>query len=259
VARPLARPTLACLEGDLRRKDPGASVPLDTIDHPILNEARDELAKPRGDLKPVQSIDDNALWKLKHQRSTDVPWRGAGYLDTEDGDRPWVVAAGARKAGSKKDFYEQLNADCERRRKQLNAASTPSPKKTSSDHLLPTAADHQRLVDETVNKDITALEATIPNLVLTAAASPGTPVTGQYLQAEVKVLIDRDEHNELYVAVSVAGYGNLHAVVLDMVPGVDLIDEAGDPSWEALAPEESPFGEPREHEIIWWTPFLDGA
>jgi hypothetical protein len=91
-----SRPTLRCLREDLELAVPGAEVPLDEIDHPLLAKATEQFASDVRHER-IRSIDDQILFKVKVQR-----WRGAVW--TED-DLPWLVAGGLREDGSGDDFY----------------------------------------------------------------------------------------------------------------------------------------------------------
>lgn len=83
---------MRCLLSDLKLTLPTVDKPLDEIDHPILQKATEQFTKSDVTHERIRAIDDHVLFKVKARR-----WRGAVWPEAE---RPWLVAAGVREAGS---------------------------------------------------------------------------------------------------------------------------------------------------------------
>ncbi|WP_173157237.1 hypothetical protein [Phytohabitans suffuscus] len=209
------RPTLRCLLDDLRLALPSVDEPLDEIDHPVLRKAVEQFATTGATHERIRAIDDHVLFKVKVRR-----WRGAVWPDA---NRPWLVAAGTREAGSPDDFYAALAAGGRAARARYNrdnrAALTSD---TFTDHLLPTTDDRLRYRLEMGARLIRRLESAIPELVRKSLID-GREHTAALDTFAIGVQVRADHGHETYVAICITGSvtANLSAVVLDIVPGCD--------------------------------------
>ena len=210
-----ARPTLRCLLDDLKLALPTLDVPLDEIDHPIIHKATQLFTTSDVAHERIRAIDDHILFKVKVRR-----WRGAVWPEAE---RPWLVAAGTREAGSPDDFYAVLASDGRATRARYNQKSRPTlVSDTYTDHLLPTADDRLRYLLETGARLVRRLEATIPMLVRESLVD-GRENKSRLETFTIGVHVRADHGHETYVAICISGQvpTNLTTVILDIVPGCD--------------------------------------
>lgn len=127
---------------------PNADIPLNTIDHPLINQAKHlRFGVGETGLEKIKCIDDNVLYKCK----PNAPIRGAIWIDSIARDCAWwIVDAGKREDGSKNDFYSQLELSCVNKLKSKRRIlpNFNIGKKTYSNYLLPTTDDYQRIKEE---------------------------------------------------------------------------------------------------------------
>ncbi|MGN9910809.1 hypothetical protein ACTMTJ_24945 [Phytohabitans sp. LJ34] len=188
-----ARPTLRCLRDDLKLPLPTIDEPLDEIDHPILGKATEQFSKNDVAHERIRAIDDHVLFKVKVRR-----WRGAVWPEA---DRPWVVAAGIREAGSPDDFYAILAAEGRSARAHYNRDHRPTlTTDTFTDHLMPTEDDLLRYRLEAGAR----LESVIPRLVRDSLFD-GREHTADLAAFTIGVHVRADRGHETYVAICVAG------------------------------------------------------
>ncbi len=211
----LLRPTLRCLQEELKLPIPRLTEPLDAVDHPLLNKARQQFADPAGSRERIAAIDDRVLFKAKVQR-----WRGAIWMGEH---LPWLLAAGVREAGSADDFYSALAADGRQARALYNAVNARAlTTETSTAHLLPRATDRQRYKLEATARFVRALERAVPDLIR-ASLRDGREHTTTLPALTLGAQVRADDGHETYVAIRISGSVPLDvtAVVLEIVPGCD--------------------------------------
>jgi hypothetical protein len=157
------RPTIRCLREDLELPVPPARIPLDEIDHPLLQKAAEQFAAEDTPHERIRAIDDVVLFKVKTGR-----WRGAVYCGDPAGTevRDWLVAAGTRKEGSPDDFCAALHADARTARQHYNVERDKAlTTDTHTAHLLPGPDDHDRYLIEAAARLARRLNTTVRELV----------------------------------------------------------------------------------------------
>jgi hypothetical protein len=210
------RPTLRVLREDLKLPVPGARMPLDRVDHPLLNKARDQFADDGTRHERIRAIDDQILFKAKVQR-----WRGAVWPEEQ---LPWLIAAGQREDGSGDDFYAALETDAVAARVRYNAGhARPLPGKTYVGHLLPAPEDRNRYRMEAATRTVDHLIATIQDLTR-GSLCDGHEHAADFPAFRLGILVRADDGHEAYAAVRITGSvpDDLIAVILRHVPGCDL-------------------------------------
>lgn len=210
-----ARPTVRCLREDLKLAVPPVDDPLDEIDHPLLAKSNEQFADPQAPHERVRAVDDNVLFKVRIQR-----WRGAVWLEDA---LPWLVAAGAREAGSPDDFYTMLAADVTAARRSYNAEHAGTLRtRTYSDHLLPNVDDRERYRLEAGARFLRRLSATVYDL-LRASLRDGREHAAAVGSLDLGIQVRADHGHETYVAVRITGSvpANLIMLIFDYVPGCD--------------------------------------
>lgn len=242
---PSPRFTLRCL-AELGVPVPAHPRTLDDVDHPLLAAAKLLWGADEHHTERIVSIDDMVLLKCK----PNVPWRAAVWEDSAEDNLPWLVAAGKREQGSRKDLYEALSAQCQRERKARNrrGVDLQQGKNTYSKHLLPTDDDRLRLRLDRFQEQVAAARASVNRLVDLARHQPGTVVTAHAFGADIDAIVIRTDLDELYVCIAVAGAAppNVHQVVLSLaVPGLEADD------WQPVA--SAPQQPARPNQIVWMT------
>lgn len=211
-----ARPTLRCLQDDLRLPVPPVTVALDETDHPILAKVAEQFADVENKHERIRAIDDQVLFKVKVQR-----WRGAVWVDA---DLPWLVAAGRREDGSGDDFYARLEADGRAARAQHNAEHAEALKTaTFTAHLLPTREDHIRYRAEAGVRLVRRLRRTLLDLTR-ATLRDGREHVVDFDTFTVGLQVRADDGHETYLAVRITGSvpSNLATIILRNVPGCEV-------------------------------------
>jgi hypothetical protein len=211
------RPTLRCLRDDLRMPTPPARVPLDSIDHPLLNKARARFTDTATPHERIRSIDCVVLFKVKAGR-----WRGAVFEDAPAAEvRDWLVAAGVREDGSSDDFYASLHSSAQASRQRYNTEhDRPLTTDTHVGHLLPGQDDLDRHLLEAGTRFALDLDAALRRL-LREALHDGHEHAADMTGFRLGVIVRADEGNETYVAIRITGSvpQDLTALILDRVPG----------------------------------------
>ncbi|NUT23792.1 MAG: hypothetical protein HOV77_31905 [Hamadaea sp.] len=209
------RPTLRCLEEDLKVPIPAIDDPLDEIDHPIIRKAVEQFGERESRHERIRSIDDQVLFKVKVQR-----WRGAVWVEPE---LPWLIAAGWRESGSADDFYAALAADGQSARAHYNAAHKRAlTTDTYIMDFLPQRDDRLRLQAEAGLRFVRVLESLIPRL-LRESLQDGREHRVELDSFGLGIQVRADHGHETYVAIRITGSvpGNVTLVILDIVPGCD--------------------------------------
>lgn len=240
------RPTLRCLSEDLGLQVPPVNVPLDEIEHPLMDKAIQQFEDPSTPRERIRAIDDQALFKVKVNR-----WRGAVWIDDSE-KHPWLLAAGTREDGSPEDFYETLATEGRRCRAGYNRAhSSPLRTDTHTTDLRPNGDDYDRYRAEEAIRFIRRLEATLIDLAR-ASLLNGQEHDGHVAGARIGVLVRADDGHETYIAIRITGPvpHDLTTLVLDCVPGCDRT------TWYPEATMPTRLAEPRE-EI--WSNIMDAV
>lgn len=212
-----ARPTLRTLREDLKSALPSARKPLDELDHPLLQKARELFGDEKRGHERIRAVDDEILFKVKVQR-----WRGAVWTD-QDLDLPWLVAAGQREDGSSDDFYAALETDAQAARARYNAGHRQTlAGRTYVGHLLPTKDDHDRYQLEAGTRLVRRLASAIRQLTR-GSLHDGHEHATDFATFRLGVLVRAEDGHETYVAVRITGSvpDDLTAVVLRCVPGCE--------------------------------------
>lgn len=226
------RPTKRALD-DIGEAFPTIDVELSEIDHPLVVKSQNlpPTVSARGGERVI-SLSDRVWFKVKVNDLRAV----AARLSDEDLDaiqidapaRWWLGAAGPRRDGDHRDFYQSLAVELARYARGSSA-------KVNSARLLPQAVDRRRLLAESAFR----IDARFRHLVVNAIARSalGGGACG--------VMLDRDgiiEHDlcakvhahdgESYLAISAEGFidPRMIALVLNAVPGVDPGEWAAEPS-----------------------------
>lgn len=240
------RPTLRCLSEDLGLQVPPVNVPLDEIQHPLLDKAIEQFTDASQTHERIRAIDDQVVFKVKVGR-----WRGAVWID-DDEKRPWLLAAGTREDGSPDDFYEALTVEGRRSRARYNGThSTALSTDTHTQDLRPNGDDYDRYRVEAAIRFIRSLEVTLIDLTR-ASLLDGHEHDGQVAGARVGVLVRADDGHETYIAIRITGPvpRDLTTLVLDCVPGCERT------TWYPEAAMPTRLTEPRE-EV--WSNIMDPA
>jgi len=256
-----ARPTIRCLLDELR-SDLGdadqrsalassslrglGKVPLDTIDHPLLEKATMLSDRPLAELHQhrISAVTDYAWYRVKAGH-----FRGAVWIDKAG--LPWLCAAGIRRDGDTSDFYADFERRCV----------------SGSDVFLPAESDSKRLRLEVANANDRDRQRALVIKVLdgiAAAAKSSEPqrvtlpttINSQALfsegaQLQVAVSSNGPEYpNEITISVEVtdfadARYDDVLFEVQAAFPGVPLndwdvaptLEGLRDPCWYVVVPE----------------------
>jgi hypothetical protein len=236
------RPTKRCL-GDLGAELPDLGVRLEEIDDPVIVSAQTvPEQRDAGGAERVVALTDRVWFKVKTSghRAAVTELRGT---DLPDWVRPsrgawWVGAAGRRQADSpQRDFYATLQREC------------TTGKTVSSDHLLPTDWDWQRLAAEQAVAWRREMKRMVIRLVAMSLKN-GRLAVAEFRNHRIKALVRAENGHEAYLAIVAEGVPDpqMFALLLDCVPGVEPED---------CQPEPSPLAEmsPGSGEIIWSTLF----
>lgn len=211
------RPTKRSLD-DLGLPFPPLDVPLHETKHDLIAKAQRLPGEhASGGAERVLSISDRLWFKVKIGE-----YRGAsGQITDHPDDLPtlwWLVAAGLRRADSKdQDFYDSLEAECQRGAKGSSAV-------VNSDHLLPKDIDFRRFSAEQVALGVVSLQQAVREAICRSVhvdAPVSATTNGQRLIAWVK-----SEDADTYLAISTEGFLDPKeiAVVLNAVPGMTADD-----------------------------------
>lgn len=212
------RPTLRCLRHDLNLPLPPQTTPLDELGHPLLRKANNQFADEDTPHERIAEIDDHVLFKVKIKVQR---WRGAVWTEQKPS---WLVAAGAREAGSPDDVYAALAraGRAARTRHNSEAHHPPLASDTYTNHLLPGDADRDRMHAESGVRFDRRLRQTVIALVR-ASLRDGREHVADLRTFTIGVQVRADRGHETYVAVRVTGSVplNLIAAILDLIPGCD--------------------------------------
>jgi Protein of unknown function (DUF3039) len=256
-----ARPTIRCLLAELRPevRDPNqrsalasgnlrdlGKIPLNTIDHPLLEKAVTLVGCPPAELhkRRISAVRDQVWQRVKSENL-----RGAVWIDKAG--MPWLCVAGIRKDGDVEDFYATFERKCV----------------GGSDIFLPTETDQKRLrleVADAADRDRRhALTVAVLDAITTAArtseaqrVSLPTFVNPQSqfsegAQLDVAVSSNGPDYpNEITLSVEItnfadARYDDVLFEVQAGIPGVPLndwdvapsVDGQRDPCWYVIVPE----------------------
>ena len=207
------------------------------LEHPTLTKAR-TIVQNDDALKPVESITDRRLWKVKTG-----PFRGAIWQD--DDGQWWLLGSGRRKDDGSGDFYKEhidnLGGD--------------------SSSLVPDDLDRryqrfERAIDAELAAD-RAAQQRILDAILNAAANRGArcePV--RVFGADVSVRVTADDEAdpaELTVEIEMISYEEQDRIPQDLLALVPFFGAME--NWDVVpptAPGQAP---------IWWTlvpePWID--
>lgn len=159
----------------------------------------------------------------------------------------WLGAAGTRRGDSSQtDFYDALQADCERRKRQANSGGANIKTSTLSDHLLPESWDARRLTAETAEHVRSTMRHHVREMAALSVTS-GKIISFTVNEYEVKVLL-RGDGGETYLAVGTRGVGDVRffAMLLDcfrpLIDPKDWLPEP-DPDHMGIVPDED--------EMVW--------
>jgi len=237
------RPTRRCLD-DLGVAVPNLGVALSDLEHPLVRKAQRLPAEENaGRAETIKSLTDRRWYKVKVSS-----WRGAG--GSLGGELPdvtagplaqfhqwwWLVAAGERQDDSpQNDFYAGLARE----------AHAGGPHTCSTDHLLPTVWDLNRLVAEAGVFAQRALRATIRRAAresLRTSTAYGFSVG----DAQVRLRIRMHHDGQVYLAVGATAIidPGFFAAVFSSLPGVTKEDWIPEPGG-ALDIEPAP------GEVLW--------
>ncbi|WP_261875898.1 DUF3039 domain-containing protein [Mycobacterium marinum] len=229
---PVPRPTFRCLRSDLNdgwadsshqkiagSYGPTGPPPLHGLDHPLIRHVVEVFGESDESIRreTISASSDPKVFKAKSGR-----WRGAVYIDPEDGQQ-WLVAAGLRREGEDSDFYAAFGA----------AVST-----YGSDWFLPTDEDRARLHEERVSEQLNRWETDVHNKTLDALAQADANQSAAWellsfngsetiaaftLKVEIIVGEEEDEpdgYGEITIIVEVKDYRHLglidHAEIIAM-------------------------------------------
>jgi hypothetical protein len=215
-----SRPTLRCLEEDLKLTPGTADEPLDKLCHPLLTKVNDQFADTSIPRERIVAIDDQILFKAKVQR-----YRGAVWIDVDPAAAiaVWTVAAGVREDGSPEDFYAALHGQGQAARKRYNATHSPAlTTDTHTAHLLPGKADHSRLSAESAarfERQLAESVRTLCRATLLNGREHGATVAGVAIGIQIRA----DDGHDAYVGIRIVGSvpDELSVAILDLVPGCD--------------------------------------
>lgn len=246
--RPTRRCVLEDLANDIRDDDqrrevqdgrlPHVSVPLHSLNHPIVGFAAERFADtPPDPSDSIRSVRDNPWWKCRFSR-----WRGVVLWRNPD-EQCWLGYVGYRREGDPDDAYAYFTASCS------GAGGV------DSSHYLPVEDDLTRLAaEELYAKKVEAArevrDAVITSLLAAVGSVPSqheVAVAAGRIRLEVLPLGDL---GELRLSVEVdwqeEGAGDLLVAVLDAVPGiaedewepVPAVGGHASPLWIALVNQE---------------------
>lgn len=237
------RPTRRCLS-DHGLPIPDLGVVLSRLEHPLITKAQRVPDEARlGSAEVIKSLTDRQWYKVKVGAHRGAAGAVEGELAGEQGAVMaqldawwWLVAAGERKDDSPQDdFYARLEREC-------HAAG---PHSCSTDHLLPTAWDLNRLLGEAgvlAQRVVQEAVREAARQSLRTSAICGFTVG----EADVRVRIRLEEEGEVYIAIGATaivdpGFFTLLFSSLPSVAPGDWLPEPGG----ALGIE------PAQGEILW--------
>ncbi|MFI9835686.1 hypothetical protein ACIHFD_01545 [Nonomuraea sp. NPDC051941] len=211
------RPTIRVLRHDLGIPIPPANLPLESVEHPLLDKASHQFADPDIAHERIRAIDDTVMFKVKVQR-----WRGAVWRDEPSADvKAWLVAGGMREEGSGDDFYSALTAETRAARARYNAEhDKPLITDAYSAHLLPGPDDHDRYRLESATRFALRLNRTIRELVC-GSLRDGHEHAADFSGFRLGILIRAEDGHETYVAIRITGsvLRDLVTLILSRMPG----------------------------------------
>ncbi|MHA6670221.1 hypothetical protein ACX3O0_15275 [Homoserinimonas sp. A447] len=233
------RPTKRCLT-DLSAPIPDLSVRLSEVDHALVSKAQqlpNEIHSGGGDR--VRALTDRIWFKVKTG-----PWRGAGSDLSDElpqealklGQRWWLGAGGARQAdSSQRDFYAQLSV----------AAHRDGPHSCSTEFLLPTKWDIQRLVAEATFSALSLMEGLVRKAAVESLLNSDIR-SFVFGDRDVRVRIKVQNDGQAYVAIGATGSLDVtfFVALVSAIPGV--------PPGDWLPEPEGGLGiEPAPGEVVW--------
>jgi len=230
------RPTKMCLD-ELNISVPDLSQRLTSIEHPLILKAQTipGHAADRS-AERIVSVTDRVWFKVKTSN-----WRGAvgdlsiwvADIAATHGARWWLAAAGTRQADtSQSDFYARLK----------RAAFSGGPNTCSTDFMLPTQWDRDRLIAESA---MSAREL-MRELVLVSAALSlrNSKIQGFTIgDRDVRVRIHVHKDGEAYIVIGATGSldSTFFVALVSTIPGVNPEDWMPEPTGSLpidLAPGE---------------------
>lgn len=229
------RPTRRCLN-DLGIGVPDLGVLLHELEHPLIMRAQQLPERVNASsAERIRSLTDR-VW-LKVKTST---WRGAvGELDPVVPHIPqkwWLTAAGPRTEDSDQhDFYARIDAE----------AHSGGPNSCSTDFLLPTEWDKQRLIAEAAVKAERIISAQVRLAAgesLLNADIRGFDVGDRNVRVRVQML----EDGQVYIAIGATGSIDVSfmTTLFASIPGLGADDWMPEPS-------DSLGFTPAAGEILW--------
>lgn len=249
------RPTKRCLVEDLGEDVPHLRQRLEDVAHDCLEAAQalPQQYEAQG-CERVRALTDRVWFKVKtsNHRGAATRLERALVPSNEEHEHPglgqwWLGAAGLRKGDSNQDdFYDVLQADCERRKKVANQGGANHMSSAITGHLLPEEWDRKRLTAETAEHVRAAMKHHVREMARLSIMNGKiiSFVVGEY---EVKVLI-RMEGGETYLAVATKGVSDerFFAMLLSAFqPLIDPLDWMPEPTSEGLAIV------PKDDEMLW--------
>jgi hypothetical protein len=247
------RPTKRCLEADLLVALPHVGIRLEDLDHGCVAAAQALPERHAANAcERVAALTDRVWFKVKtsnHRGAATRLERGVVADADDDGTyhgQWWLGAAGYRKGDSAQDdFYDQLQADCERRKREANDAGANLKDSATTEHLLPSDWDARRLRAELGEHLRVAMKHHVREMAQLSLTS-GNMITFEVNEYEVRVLI-RADAGETYLAVGTRGISDARffALLLDsfrpMIAPEDWLPE----------PSEAAIGiVPQDDEIV---------
>ena len=234
------RPTRRCL-ADLKLDLPDLGMPLDEVDDPVVIAAQLLPAqRDAGGAERVVSLSDRVWFKVKTGDRRAIATR------LRDVDRPvdlppqvgtwWIGAAGHRQDDSpQRDFYASI------------AREATTGKTVTTDHLLPSGWDFQRLLAENAVAWRRQMRHLVVRLIATSLTT-GSVAVAQLRAHRIKALVRADDGHEAYLAISAEGIpdSQVFALLLDCVPGIAPDD------WQP-EPSDVPGIQPSPGQIVWST------
>jgi hypothetical protein len=162
--------------------------PLHTLNHPLIQHVVELFSDAGEEIRreTISGTSDPKLFKAKSGR-----WRGAVYLDPDDG-QPWLVGAGLRREGEAADFYSWFCGLTD-----VHGAAW----------YLPTDEDRGRLRAELLDERLNAWEIIVHNATVDALAQaeanssakwelPSFDGTGTIAVFTIQVLMIADDDDE---------------------------------------------------------------
>lgn len=220
------RPTLRALTEDLELPLPTVDVPLEAVEHPVVQRAQSIPPRQSANgAERVLCLEDRVWLKVKTGR-----FRGAVTDFALDGDLPharslqgwWLGFVGLRAEGAKTDAYEAAL-------KRSKVGKDQSRTGVDTSWMLPTDRDARRRNAEKWAREEAAMRHQVLATIAESART-GKTLTTTNGRHSLEVLV-RAPDNLTYIAVGVTGVQRPEeiAALLDCVPGVPSTEWGREP------------------------------